>query len=87
MLGSMTSRPTNSRKQVLGLIGVGFDNEDGHKRVTEGKDFALVGGSAETHERMTELVIRIKEKAKSRGKRLDELSNDEFEDLAHESFE
>jgi hypothetical protein len=83
----MTTRPRNSQKQELGVIGLGFDNDDGHKRVTEGKDFALVGGSAETHARMTDLVIRMRERAERRGKKLRDLSKDEFEDIAHESFE
>ena len=87
MLGVMPTRRENKKKQNLGLLGVGLDNEDGHKRVTEGKDFALVGGSAETHERMTELVIKIKEGAKRRGKSIRELSDDEFEGLAQESFD
>jgi hypothetical protein len=87
MLRPMTTRPSNSHKQQLGVVGIGFDNDDGHKRVTEGRDFTLVGGSAETHEKMTELVIKMKEGAKRRGKNLRELSREEFEALAYESFE
>ena len=34
------------------MLGVGLDNQDGHKRVTKGDNFYLVGGSEETHERM-----------------------------------
>ncbi len=83
----MTTRPTNSRKQELGVIGVGFDNDDGHKRVTEGQDFALVGGSAETHERMTGIIVRMKKCAERLGKTLHDLSKDEFEDIAQQSFE
>ena len=35
-------------------MGLGLDGEDGHRRVTRGKEFLLVGGSEETHERMQE---------------------------------
>ncbi len=65
------------------LLGVGLDS-DGHKRVTQGPNFALVGGSEDTHEQMTEKAIKINEKLKQRGKELHEVSHDEFEDIAHD---
>ena len=65
------------------LVGVGLDS-DGHKRVTTGKNFALVGGTQETHEAMTEKVIKINEKLKVRGKELHEVSRSEFDDIAHD---
>ena len=65
------------------MFGVGLDS-DGHKRVTTGDNFALVGGTEETHEAMTEKVIRINEKLKSRGKRLENITGDEFDDIAEE---
>jgi len=68
-----------------GLLGLGLDGEDGHRRVTRGKEFLLVGGSAETHERMQDLVVRMNEKLKRRGKSFGELSAREFEDLADET--
>ena len=63
------------------MLGVGLDN-DGHKRVTTGPNFALVGGSHETHELMTEKAIKINEKLQARGKRLEEVSGEEFDDIA-----
>lgn len=70
-----------------GLLGLGLDGTDGHKRVTQGDDFVLLGGSAETHERMQELVIRMNEKLKRKGKSFRELTTREFEDLAQDSLE
>lgn len=64
------------------MLGLGLDS-DGHKRVTTGKNFALLGGSQETHEEMTEKVIRINEKLDQRGKRLEQVSREEFDDIAH----
>lgn len=64
------------------MLGVGLDS-DGHKRVTTGPNFALVGGSQETHEAMTEQTIKINEKLKQKGKQLEEVSRDEFDDIAH----
>jgi len=70
-----------SRKPIL--VGVGLDS-DGHKRLTTGENFALVGGTRETHEVMTEKVIKINEKLKARGKRLETVGHEEFTDIAHE---
>ena len=64
------------------MIGVGLDS-DGHKRVTTGDNFAMVGGSEETHEQMVEKSIKINEKLSARGKRLEEVSHEEFSDIAH----
>ena len=65
------------------LLGVGLDF-DGHKRVTQGPNFTLVGGSKDTHEQMTEKAIKINEKLKERGKELHEVSHEEFDDIAHD---
>ena len=67
------------------LLGVGLDNNDGHKRVTKGDNFYLVGGSEETHERMTETAVKFNEKLSRRGKRMDELSPEEFRDMIREA--
>ncbi|MFO1478484.1 MAG: hypothetical protein U1F98_17765 [Verrucomicrobiota bacterium] len=75
------SKPKKPRKAVL--LGVGLDS-DGHKRVTTGPNFALVGGSKETHEEMTEKVIKVNEKLAAKGKQLEDVSREEFEDIAHE---
>ena len=65
------------------MLGVGLDS-DGHKRLTTGPNFALVGGSQETHEQMTEKAVKINEKLKARGKQLETLTREEFDDIAQE---
>jgi len=65
------------------MLGIGLDS-DGHKRLTTGPNFALVGGSEQTHEEMTEKAVKINEKLKHRGKELHEVSHEEFEDIAQE---
>ncbi|MSU22149.1 MAG: hypothetical protein EXS30_12240 [Pedosphaera sp.] len=64
------------------LFGVGLDS-DGHKRITTGPNFALVGGTEETHELMTEKAIKINEKLAEKGKQLEDVSAKEFDDIAH----
>jgi len=66
------------------LLGMGFDNKDGHVRITRGDNFHLVGGSQETHGTMQEKAIKFNEKLKGRGKRLEDISHQEFRDIAHE---
>ena len=66
------------------LLGLGLDNEDGHVRITRGKNFRLLGGSAETHELMQEKCIKLNEKLDARGKSLEELGKKEFIELATE---
>ena len=63
------------------MLGLGLDS-DGHKRLTTGPNFALVGGSKEIHELMTEKAIKINEKLTAKGKQLEDVSNEEFEDIA-----
>ena len=65
------------------MLGVGLDS-DGHRRVTTGKNFALVGGSEETHETMTETVIKFNERLARTGRELEQVSKAEFEDIAGE---
>jgi len=71
------------KKRKAAILGVGLDS-DGHKRITTGDNFTLVGGTQETHEQMTEKAIKINEKLKARGKRLEEVSSAEFSDIAEE---
>lgn len=68
-----------------GLLGVGLDNTDGHKRVTTGDQFVLVGGSSETHERMAETTIKTFEELKRRDKRLETVDPRELAEILHKS--
>jgi hypothetical protein len=74
----------SSKKPRAVILGVGLD-DDGHKRVTTGPNFALVGGSKDTHEQMTEKVIKINERLKKRGKELHQVGREEFDEIAQEA--
>ncbi len=67
------------------LLGIGLDHEDGHKRITQAKDFSLVGGSAETHERMTETAMKTIEELKARGKTIHNVEPEELSEIVHKS--
>jgi len=76
---SNASKPKRRRKGVM--VGLGLDS-DGHKRLTTGSNFVLMGGTQDTHDVMTEKVIKINEKLAAKGKQLEDVSSAEFDDIA-----
>lgn len=63
------------------LLGIGLDQTDSHKRITQGEGFSLVGGSAETHEKMTETVVKTVEDLQRKGRNLQIADPREIADL------
>jgi hypothetical protein len=83
----VSSREEGNDKRIVGFLGVGLDNQDGHQRLTRSDHFVLVGGSAETHERMQDTAIRFDEALERRGKALQETSPEEALDLLREAMD
>jgi len=83
----VSNREAGRERHILGFLGVGLDNQDGHQRLTRGEDFLLLGGSAETHERMQDTAIRFGEALKLQGKTLRETSPEEALDLLRQALE
>ena len=75
------------KRQVVGLVGLGLDNKDGHHRLTRADDILLFGGSQETHEAMQDVAMRFEEYLRKRGKRLRDTSVDELTDLLRDTDE
>lgn len=65
------------------LLGLGFDCDDGRKRITVGDNFRLYGGSKMTHETMKEKAIKFNEQLKRRDKTLEDISEKEVYEIAH----
>ena len=63
------------------LLGLGLDGQDKHKRITRGEGFDLVGGSEDTHERMTETVIKTTEDLSRKGRTIADAHPEELADL------
>jgi hypothetical protein len=76
------SNVSKKRRRKAVMLGVGLDS-DGHKRMTTGPNFVLVGGTEETHNVMTEKAIKINEKLAAKGKQLEDVGPKEFGDIAH----
>lgn len=72
----------HKKKKMAIMLGLGLDS-DGHKRLTTVPNFALIGGSQDTHEAMTEKAIKINEKLAARGKKLEDVSREEFDEIAN----
>ncbi|MBX9680274.1 MAG: hypothetical protein K2X38_16055 [Gemmataceae bacterium] len=81
------AKKTRKEPKVSGLLGLGLDSEDGQQRITKADDVTLVGGSAETHERMQDVAIRFNESLQNRGKRLQDASLPEVFDLLQRAID
>jgi hypothetical protein len=68
-------------RTVAGILGVGLDGDDGHRRISRTDHMVLVGGSEATHERMQETAVRFAEGLEKRGKTLTDASVKEVADL------
>ncbi len=66
------------------LLGLGLDNDDGHTRITRGKNFLLCGGSQDTHTVMQETAVKINEHLDRRGKRLEDVPTGELRDICRD---
>ena len=69
----------NSKDAIL--LGVGLDNDDGHKRITSAEKFSILGGSQETHDKMTETVVKTFEEIDRKGKFLGSIEPKELIEL------
>jgi hypothetical protein len=84
---AFVDKKNKKQREIVGFLGVGLDNSDGHKRLTRNSSFLLVGGSKDTHAKMQEVSIRFNESLDQRGKRLDEASTEEVIDLMRDALD
>ena len=72
-------------RRVAGLLGLAFDAEDGHKRITRGNNFLLAGGSEETHVFMRETILKVNEQLDARGLELADVTPDQLRELLNDA--
>ena len=82
-----TVRAANESRKSAALLGLAFDNDDGHTRLTRGKNFLLLGGSQDSHAVMQETAIKINERLDKQGKRLEDVSVAEIRNICREVIE
>ena len=74
-------RPSDKQRKSAALLGLAFDNDDGHTRLTRGENFVLYGGTQRTHAVMQETALKINEHLDKRGKRLEDVSVSELREI------
>ena len=77
-------KPAHPHRKSAALLGLAFDNEDGHTRITRGKNFLLMGGSQDTHAVLQETAVKVNEQLDRRGKRLEDVSVGELRDICRD---
>jgi hypothetical protein len=77
-------RASTDQRKSSALLGLAFDNDDGHTRLTRGEKFLLCGGSQRTHAVMQETALKINEQLDRRGKRLEDVSVSELRDICRD---
>lgn len=75
------------QKKSAALLGLAFDNEDGHTRLTRGDNFVLCGGSQDTHAVMQETAVKINERLDKEGRRLEDVPVKELRTICKEVVE
>ncbi len=80
-------KAANEARKSATLLGLALDNDDGHTRITRGKNFLLLGGSQETHGFMQETAVKVNERLDGRGKRLENVSVGELRDICRDVTE
>jgi hypothetical protein len=77
-------RASRKSHKSAALLGLAFDHDDGHTRLTRGDNFVLYGGSDETHAVMQETAVKINEHLGREGRRLEDVSVGELRDICRE---
>jgi len=78
-------KPLSEEKNRAALLGIGLDAKDGHRRITQAEKFVVVGGSEDTHERMTETLVKTFEDLKRKGRELEDAEPKEVAELIHQN--
>lgn len=71
----------SNQKKVVGLLGVGFDHQDGHVRITQGDRYQVLMGSEASHSELQKLCSQIEQAVRESGRELDDYTAEEFVEL------
>jgi hypothetical protein len=71
-------------ERVCHILALGGSSADGHLRVARGNGFDVVQGDEATHAAMLDLCLRIQRALDRKGKRLEDISREEFTALLRE---
>ncbi|NRA11185.1 MAG: hypothetical protein HRT57_04430 [Crocinitomicaceae bacterium] len=74
------------KSRVVGLLGIGFDNDDGHIRISHSEHSKIFMGSKESHHVLQQMCIDIEEAVRLSGRELSDYTSDEFLKLIQELY-
>jgi hypothetical protein len=80
----MSNQSRISERRVAALLGLAFDADDGHKRITRGNNFLLAGGSEHTHGLRRDTILKVNAELDACGLDLADVSADELRDLLND---
>ena len=70
---------SRSRDQkIVGLLGVGFDHQDGHVRITQADQYQVLMGSEASHSELHKICGRIEQTLQETGRTLSDFTPEEF---------
>lgn len=79
----MTTQPeAGPRRLRAAIIGFGLDGSDDHQRLSTGDECLLVGGSAETHAEMLEIMLRLESELERLNQNLADVTPTELAEIA-----
>lgn len=84
--GFIEKMPRANPKKIIRLLGVGFDADDGHVRITKGENYDVLMGSDESHEYIQQLILKIEDALAAHGLSLDELTPEEFQEFVKKNL-
>lgn len=64
------------------LVGLGLDDADAPRRIINGEQCLILGGSEQTHDDLLETVLRLESELERRGQSLGEVSPADLADIA-----
>jgi len=74
----------SGQSRVVGLLGVGFDRDDKHVRITRAENYHVLMGSNSSHQALQKICSQINKKIKTSGRILSEYTPEEFMELMQE---
>lgn len=73
--------PKANQKKIIRLLGVGFDAEDGHIRITNSEQYDVLMGSDESHDFIRKLIRKIEDELEAQQLTLDDFTPEEFSEF------
>jgi hypothetical protein len=69
------------KSRVVGMLGVGFDHQDGHIRITQSEHYQVMMGSKESHCELQKICSGIEKAVQSSGRDLISYTPEELMEL------